>query len=345
MIDKINYPILPSKDNIIGILGGGQLGKMIALSANRMGYRTHLYCPKGDNPAEAVVNEITHGDWDDFDKLVDFSNKVVCATSEFENIPSKTLELLSKNTKITPSSLVFRCAQIRSKEKDMALKSGFKTLKWFLIKNTDDLINASKKLQNSGILKTNSFGYDGKGQIKINGKTNLFNVWESLGSVECVLEEYVSFKREISIMYFKSQDESDGFFPLSENYHEDGILKKSRGPIYLHKSTEQELKLKVKQLAKNLNFYGILALEFFELENGTLVFNELAPRPHNSFHWTIEACNNSQFDILLKTICGLPVKNVNCAETWEMNNIIGFDINNLEKINNDQDYCIHIYKI
>ena len=146
-----NFPIFPNDENVIGIIGGGQLGKMIALSASKAGYKTHLYCPKGDNPAEAVVDKITYGQWDDYAKLVEFSNDVFCATSEFENIPSKSLELLSNKTKVVPSSQVFRCAQIRSKEKEMALKSGFNTPKWFLIKNTDDLISSIKNLSKEGI--------------------------------------------------------------------------------------------------------------------------------------------------------------------------------------------------
>ena len=192
-------------------------------------------------------------------------------------------------------------------------------------------------------MKTNSLGYDGKGQVKINNETNLFQVWEELGSVECVLEELVEFKREISIMYFKSQDETYGFFPLSENYHENGILKKSVAPIVLNEKTEQNLKLKTKKLAENLNFYGILAIELFELMDGSLMFNEIAPRPHNSFHWTIDACSNSQFDILIRTICGLPVENIICNSKWEITNIIGEDIKHLDKIYNDQNYLLNIY--
>ena len=207
----------------------------------------------------------------------------------------------------------------------------------------NDLIKASNELNCKGILKTNSFGYDGKGQIKINNETNLLQIWEALGSVECVLEELIEFKREISIMYFKSHDESYGFFPISENYHENGILKKSIAPIVLHKKTDEELKLKTKKLAENLNFYGILAIELFELGDGSLMFNEIAPRPHNSFHWTIDACNNSQFDILIRTICGLPVENINCNGKWEMINLIGEDINHLDKVYKNPNYLINIY--
>ena len=337
-----NFPILPNDENILGIVGGGQLGKMIALSASKAGYKTHLYCPKGDNPAEAVVDKITNGQWDDYDKLVEFSNEVFCATSEFENIPSKSLELLSNKTNVVPSSIVFRCAQIRSKEKEIAIKSGFNTPKWFLIKNADDLISSIRKMPQAGILKTNSLGYDGKGQLIIDKNSNFFEAWENLGSVECVLEEKLEFKREISLMYFKSLDGSDGFFPFSENYHENGILKKTSAPAYLDAKIATDLKTKTKKLAQNLNLCGVLAIELFELLDGSIVFNEIAPRPHNSFHWTLNGCNNSQFDILVRTICGLPVKDVDCNGKWEMTNLLGQDINNID-IYKDQNYIIHIY--
>ncbi len=324
-------------------MGGGQLGKMIGLSAKRAGYKTHLYCPKGDNPAESAVSKVTYGEWNDFDKLVEFSNKVVCATSEFENIPSKSLELLASKTKVIPNSIVFRCAQIRSKEKEMAVKCGFKTPKWYLIKNSDDLITASKSLGNKGVLKTNSLGYDGKGQVRISKNSNLFELWESLGSVECVLEEELEFKREISIMYFKSLDNSDGFFPISENSHKQGILNKTIAPAIIDNVIEKDLRLKTKELSHNLNFYGVLAIELFELLDGSILFNEIAPRPHNSFHWTMDGCDNSQFDILIRTICGLPVKDVECSGKWEMTNLIGEEVKNIGNIINNQDYILHIY--
>ena len=337
-----NFPILPNNNNVIGIIGGGQLGKMTALSASKAGYKTHLYCPKGDNPAEVVVDKITHGSWDDYNKLVEFSNEIFCATCEFENIPSKSLELLSNKTNVVPSSLVFRCAQVRSKEKEMAIKSGFDTPKWFLIKNTDDLILSIKEISKIGMLKTNSLGYDGKGQLEIDKDSNFFEAWENLGSVECVLEEKLDFKREISLMYFKSLDGSEGFFPFSENYHENGILKKTSAPAYLDSNIEVEIKTKTKKLAQNLNLYGVLAIELFELLDGSIVFNEIAPRPHNSFHWTLNGCNSSQFDILVRTICGLPVKDVYCNGKWEMTNLIGQDVNNVN-LYKDQNYILHIY--
>jgi 5-(carboxyamino)imidazole ribonucleotide synthase len=144
-------------------------------------------------------------------------------------------------------------------------------------------------------------------------------------------------------MYFKSTDNTDGFFPLSENIHQDGILKKTIAPAILNDTIKEDLKLKIKELSKNLNFYGILAVELFELVDGNIVFNEIAPRPHNSFHWTIDGCDNSQFDILVRTICGLNVKDVNSNGKWEMTNIIGDDVNNLINVYNNQNYLLNLY--
>ena len=225
----------------------------------------------------------------------------------------------------------------------MAVKSGFKTPKWYLIKNSDDLITASKSLSNKGVLKTNSLGYDGKGQVRISKNSNLFDLWESLGSVECVLEEELEFKREISIMYFKSFDNSDGFFPISENSHKQGILNKTTAPAIIDNIIEKDLRLKTKELSHNLNFYGVLAIELFELLDDSILFNEIAPRPHNSFHWTMDGCDNSQFDILIRTICGFPVKDVVCSGKWEMTNLIGEEVKNIGDIINNQDYILHLY--
>ena len=160
------------KNKTIGILGGGQLGKMTAIAAKKLGYQTLLYCPKGDNPAENSVNEYIDGNWDDNQKLEIFASKVDVITSEFENIPSKTLDNLSKITKVYPSSLCFNIAQYRNKEKEMATKAGFLVPKWYRIKSLEGLIKYSKILNNNCILKTNSLGYDGKGQINISSEIN-----------------------------------------------------------------------------------------------------------------------------------------------------------------------------
>ena len=326
----------------IGILGGGQLGKMTSIAANKLGYPTLLYCPKGDNPAENSVNDYIDGNWDDNEKLEIFGSKVDVITSEFENIPAKTLDNLSKMTKVFPSSFCFNIAQFRNKEKEMAVKSGFLVPKWYRINSLEDLIKYSKILKDNCILKTNSLGYDGKGQVNISSKTNFKKIWSEINFNDCILEEKLNFDREVSILYAKSLNETECFFPLSENYHENGILKHTIAPVTLNNKLEIKLKLIVKKFAKLIDLKGLLTIELFQCGND-FIFNEIAPRPHNSFHWTIEGCKNSQFDILVKSITGQDLNNQIVKKNWRMVNLLGNDIENLKSFNFHQNQKIHIY--
>ncbi|MDC3096185.1 5-(carboxyamino)imidazole ribonucleotide synthase [Alphaproteobacteria bacterium] len=330
------------KNKTIGILGGGQLGKMIAIAAKKLGYQTLLYCPKGDNPAEYSVSEYIDGNWDDNKKLEIFASKVDVITSEFENIPAKTLDYLSKMTKVYPSSFCFSIAQHRNKEKEMARKSGFLVPKWYRIKSLEDLIKCSKVLNHNCILKTNSLGYDGKGQIKISSETNFKKIWDQINFNDCILEEKISFDREVSILFAKSSNETECFFPLSENRHENGILQNTIAPAILENELEIKLKSNVKKFAKLLNLKGLLTIELFQTGNN-FIFNEIAPRPHNSFHWTIEGCENSQFDILVKSITGQDIVNQIVSKNWKMINLLGNEVKNLKLFNFHKNQKTHIY--
>ena len=330
------------KDKTIGIIGGGQLGMMTAIAAKRLGYQTLLYCPRGDNPAEYTVNDYIDGDWDDNKKLKIFASKVDVITSEFENVPAKTLDKLSKVTQVYPSSFCFSIAQFRNKEKEMATKSGFLVPKWYRIKSLEDLIKYSKFLNYNCILKTNSFGYDGKGQKKISSGTNFEKIWNDINFNDCILEEKINFDREISVLYARSLNETECFFPLSENYHENGILKYTIAPAIIENELEIKLKLTVKNFAKLLNLKGLLTIELFQRDND-LIFNEIAPRPHNSFHWTIEGCKNSQFEILVKSIMGRNINDQLVNENWKMINLLGNEVENLKFFNFHKDQKTHIY--
>ena len=330
------------KNKTIGILGGGQLGKMIADAAKRLGYHTLLYCPKGDNPAEYTVNEYIDGNWDDNKKLEIFASKVDVITSEFENVPAQTLKNLSKITKVYPSSFCFSIAQNRNKEKEMATKSGFLVPKWHRIKSLKDLIKFSKILNNNCILKTNSLGYDGKGQISISSDTNFKKIWAEINFNDCILEEKINFDREVSILFAKSLNESECFFPLSENHHANGILKYTIAPATLQNELEIKLKFIVKKFAKLLSLKGLLTIELFQRGND-LIFNEIAPRPHNSFHWTIEGCKNSQFEVLVKSLLGQDVNDQTVNGNWKMINLLGDEIENLKTFNFHKDQRLHIY--
>ena len=330
------------KNKTVGILGGGQLGKMTAIAANRLGYYTLLYCPKGDNPAEYIVNEYIDGNWDDSEKLEIFGSKVDVITSEFENIPAKILDDLSKITIVCPSSFCFSIAQFRNKEKEMAAKSGFLVPKWYKINSLDDLMKYSKILNNNCILKTNSLGYDGKGQVNISSEINFKKIWNEINFNDCILEEKINFDREVSVLYAKSLNDTECFFPLSENYHENGILKHTIAPATLDNELEIKLKFTVKKFAKFLNLKGLLTIELFQSGND-FIFNEIAPRPHNSFHWTIEGCKNSQFDILVKSITGQNINNQVVNQKWKMINLLGDEVKNLKLFNFHNDQKVHIY--
>ena len=326
----------------IGILGGGQLGKMIAESAKKLGYHTILYCPPGDNPAETVVNEYISGSWNNIKKINEFSRKVTVATSEFENIPANVLELVSKKTMVYPSSYCFKIAQFRNKEKILAKDAGFLVPKWFKVKSFKELKKYSSDLNYDCILKTNSQGYDGKGQKVITNDSDLSKIWREINFKDCILEEKIKFKREISILYARSLDGSQCFFPISENHHENGILRKTIAPINLNKKLKNELRIKVKKFADLINLNGILTIELFEYKE-KIIFNEIAPSPHNSYHWTIEGCENSQFDILVKCLFGQKISTQRVEKNWAMVNLIGDEINNLDEYKYHSKQKIHIY--
>ena len=335
--------ILPTKNHIIGILGGGQLGKMTAMAAKKMGFLVFLYCPKGDNPAESVVDKVFHGSWSNKKKLDVFASRVSCVTSEFENIPSNVLDDMSKKTLVFPNSKTFKCAQFRDKEKSFASKAGFKVAKWYKIKSLKELFKYAEKLKYNAILKTNSLGYDGKGQYEIKSKNEIKEVWEKINFCDCILEEKISFKREISILYARSSNLTDSFFPISHNFHQNGILKKTIAPGKIDDKILNELKVLVKKLSDLFNLVGLLTVELFQLQDGTLIFNEIAPRPHNSYHWTIEGCEKSQFEILVRCLCGFPIKDVKNYGSWIMHNLIGEEINDLTDFINKQNHSYHIY--
>ena len=206
----------------------------------------------------------------------------------------------------------------------------------------EDLIKYSKILNHDCILKTNSLGYDGKGQISISPEINLKKIWTEINFDDCILEEKINFDREVSILYAKSINGSECFFPLSENYHENGILKNTIAPAILENKSKKKLELIVKKMAKSLNLNGLLTIELFQCGND-LIFNEIAPRPHNSFHWTIEGCRNSQFEILVKSIIGQEINNQRVNKNWKMINLLGDEIENLKTFNFHKDQKIHVY--
>lgn len=326
----------------IGVIGCGQLGQMICQSAKNLGFNTVVFGDETNSPASLVADEIFVADYEDFEALKKFANKVDVVTCEFENIPFKTAEFLSQIVKIYPNPEILKIAQNRILEKSFINKIGVKTANWVEIKSLSDL---QKSLANfkKAILKTATMGYDGKGQFVLNYGDDLEKVWEEVKNNSLILEEFCPFSSEISVIVARAESgELSCYEPLT-NIHKNGILDESHYPAKI----SENIKIKVQEIAikiaKNLELIGILAIEFFVLENGDLIVNEMAPRPHNSGHFSMDANNTSQFEQIVRVISGLKLGNIDFVKSGYMKNLIGDDVNNIEDYKNNPHAKIHLY--
>ena len=327
----------------VGILGGGQLGRMIAMACSELGYRSLVYCPEGDNPAVEVSSEKIIGNWND-DELIDkFISSVDAVTLEFENIPISTIKKIEKNFPVFPNSKVLETAQYRPFEKKYAKDAGIKVPSWWLINSKKELVDALFQLNGPGILKTTSLGYDGKGQLKISGNEKIEDIWVKIKDNEVILEEFVDFKTELSFLICRKNNNEICIFPPTENFHQDGILQKSKAPAELSEEIWLSGAAHLSKLADQLSLNGLMAVEYFLLENGQLIFNEIAPRPHNSFHWTMDGLLCSQFNQLIRCVVGMPFGNVSMINKWEMINILSENYKDIPKYTLDNNCKIYIY--
>ena len=327
----------------IGILGGGQLGRMIAMACMELGYRSLVFCPEGDNPAVEVASEKILGNWNNEELLNKFISMVDAVTLEFENIPIETIKKIEKYFTVYPNSKVLEIAQYRPLEKKYAKDAGIKVPRWWLIKSKQELEDAIFQLGGPGILKTTSFGYDGKGQLKIFGNEKIEDIWIKINGNEVILEELVDFKTEVSFLICRKNNNDICIFPPTENFHQDGILKKSVAPAELSEEVWLSGAAHISKLAQELFLNGIMAVEFFLLHNGQLIFNEIAPRPHNSFHWTMDGLLCSQFNQLIRCVVGMPFGNVSIINKWEMINILSENHKDIQNYTADRNSKIYIY--
>jgi 5-(carboxyamino)imidazole ribonucleotide synthase len=309
----------------IGILGGGQLGQMLAMAATPMGYRTHIYCPDKDSPAFAVSTKHTCAAYDDTVALKKFSDAVDVITYEFENIPTAPLALLKD--KLKPGIDVLAICQHRIHEKEMLKNLGVKTAPFAAVKSQAELVEAVKRrIGTPSILKTATMGYDGKGQWKITD-----NALPTIQDGEYILERFVDFTMEISVIVARgAEGETKCYVPV-QNTHKNHILHETIAPAPIHEALANEAQAIARKIADGLNLIGILAVEMFVTKDGKLVVNELAPRPHNSGHWTIDACATSQFEQTVRAICGLELGSTERLCDARMLNLIGDDILDWEK--------------
>jgi len=327
--DKKKQPdnIQPTTDNLtIGILGGGQLGQMMTMAAKKMGHRVVIYDVVPGGPAASVADEMIVAPFEDEKALKNFANKVDLITLEFENIPIATLEFLAALRPLHPAPNVVRICQDRIFEKEFLQSHGIPVAPFCVVRSAEELVGAKKILQADTILKTATLGYDGKGQVAIKAGASseeLSQAWDSLRTERAVLEKKVKFQAEGSIIVARSRRGEIAAFPPQENEHVRGILDVSRAPARFSKKVLDQAESLGKKIAESLNVVGLITVEFFVLPDETIMVNELAPRPHNSGHHTIESSATSQFEQAVRAVTGAPLGSTKLIQTAIMLNLLG----------------------
>ncbi len=338
---------------VIGILGGGQLGRMLALAAARLGLQAHIYAPAGDNPAFDVAHAHTEAAYDDEAALCRFAEAVDVITYEFENVPLAAAALLAEHAPVRPGPLALEVAQDRLREKSFAAGLGIATPPFANIEHEDDLTPALDEVGLPAVLKTRLFGYDGKGQVMLRsgGKAELAAAWEKLGRAPCILEGFVAFECEISVLLARGADGAVVAFDVPRNEHEHHVLRHSHVPCGMGADVEAEARAIAGRLADALDYAGVLAVELFVLPDGggdghgapRLVFNEFAPRVHNSGHWTEAACLHSQFDLHVRAVAGWPLPEPLRHHDCVMTNLLGNEADNWRALAAQPDVLLHLY--
>lgn len=327
----------------IGIIGGGQLGRMLAIAAARLGYRTHVFTPETDSPAQQVASQTTIAPYDDLEALKQFAESVAAVTYEFENIPHASLSFLEKAILVSPSADILRLSQHRGREKAMLKQHGIAIAPYRDVTSAEKLKQACLEIGVPGILKTAELGYDGKGQIKINTEADYAQAWAKLGVDEAVYEGFVQFECEISVIVARNEMSGCVAYPPVQNIHENHILDMTIAPAPIEKNVRREAVAIAKNIAEVLDLHGILAVEMFVTREGRVLVNELAPRPHNSGHWTIDACVTSQFEQAIRAICGLPLGSPRRLYNAVMKNLVGKEVLKWYDYLQEPNTKVHLY--
>ncbi|MCG7756833.1 MAG: 5-(carboxyamino)imidazole ribonucleotide synthase, partial [Nitrosomonas sp.] len=292
---------------MLGVLGGGQLGRMFVQAAQQMGYPVTVLDPDSASPAGRVADDFICAGYADQAALEKLGSQCAAITTEFENIPANSLRKLAKSCVVSPDAYSVSVAQNRIAEKQFLGINGFAVAPFAVIQQPDDFADQDAAELLPGILKVSQFGYDGKGQIKVSSDAELLAAYEQLNHAVCVLEKFMPLKSEISVVVARGSDGKTAAFPVSENQHVNGILDISIVPARISPLLADKAQAIAGQVAKQLNYQGVLCVEFFVLQDDELVINEIAPRPHNSGHYSIDACVTSQFEQQVRTLCGLPL--------------------------------------
>jgi 5-(carboxyamino)imidazole ribonucleotide synthase len=327
----------------IGILGGGQLGRMLALAAARLGFRCHVFAPSPDSPAFDVVHRVTCADYTDTEALDRFAADVDLVTYEFENVPAETATFLAARVPVLPDPAILATTQDRLAEKTFVTNLGIPTAAFAEISAPADLKTAVERIGRPAVLKTRRFGYDGKGQVTIKNGTDPEAAWCEAGAQPCILEAFVAFEREVSVVAARGQTGAVECFDVTENEHRDHILKTSRVPARLSQQDTAQARNIAETIAQKFGYVGVLAVEMFVLREGELLVNEIAPRVHNSGHWTLDGASVSQFEQHIRAVAGWPlVKPVRHGRV-EMTNLIGREVEEYRRYLDLPGAAVHLY--
>ncbi len=317
----MNQVILPGAT--IGVLGSGQLGRMFALAARRLGYRVHTYSPHYDTPTGQVADREVQAPYEDLDAVAKFASEVDVVTFEFENIPLVTAEAAATRAAVRPSGAVLHIAQNRIREKGTLTKAGIAVTPYWEIRSLDQLQAALAEANGSAVLKTAGWGYDGKGQVRIDQPDQAAAAWKAVDSEEAVLEQWVDFQQEVSVVAARGLDGQMANYGVIHNDHCNHILDVSIAPADVSSKVEHEAVEIAYAVLELLDVVGVLCVEFFVTTDEQLLVNELAPRPHNSGHLTWDACMTGQFEQQLRAICGLPLGSTEYVRAAAMANLLG----------------------
>jgi 5-(carboxyamino)imidazole ribonucleotide synthase len=330
----------------IGILGGGQLGRMLALAAARIGLRCHIYSPDTDSCAFDVVQKATQAGYEDEEHLARFAQAVDVITYEFENVPHHTAEFLATRCAVVPDPTVLATTQDRLAEKTFVNRLGIPTAPFAAVGSEAEIVSGLDAVGRPAILKTQRLGYDGKGQRTIGPESDALAAWTDLGHTPCILEGFVPFEREVSILAARSRNGQVVCFDVTENEHRNHILKTSRAPAAVSDAVTAEARRIAGTIAEAFGYVGVLAVELFIVRDGTshsVLVNEIAPRVHNSGHWTIDGCTVSQFEQHVRAVAGWPLGEPVRHSDVEMINLIGAEIEETARWLAVPGACVHHY--
>jgi 5-(carboxyamino)imidazole ribonucleotide synthase len=331
-------------NSTIGILGGGQLGRMLALAAARLGFKCHVFAPSPDAPAFDVVHRVTCADYGDNSALDRFAEDVDVITFEFENVPAPTATFLSARKPVLPDPHILATTQDRLTEKNFITGLGIGTAPYAQVSSPQALAQALDAIGRPAVLKTRRFGYDGKGQVSIRDGGDHAAAWRAIGEQPAIVEAFVAFEREVSMVAARARDGQVECFDLVENEHRDHILKLSRVPANVSRRIEDEAKQIAETIAAAFDYVGVFAVEMFVLpEDGGLLVNEIAPRVHNSGHWTLDGATVSQFEQHMRAVAGWPLVKPLRHGKVEMVNLIGREVEDFAKWLTVPGASLHLY--